>query len=329
MRSLDLVSHSGVKEILSDREGVLGVVDRTYQAHGSGRTVNPSASFLRFPDAESVRFGALPARVVGNDGNRAVGVKWIASVPENIRRGLPRASAVIILNDATNGVPYAILEGAAISAARTGASVAITLRSLRRTHGGDGRLGILGAGVIARSTVEFVTSVDTSISHVVVYDPAVEAACELLEETRALGLTAAMASAAEVLEAGTVLAATNRRAPHIGRAPTAGQVYFNVSLRDFTPESLVNVENIVDDVEHCLTGETSPHLAEQLSHNRLFISGTIPSLLAGTLRMASDSGVVVSPFGLGVLDVAVAEWVHKKAVERRLYTSVSDFFGSH
>ena len=39
------------------------------------------------------------------------GIKWIASAPDNIHKGLERASALIALNDADTGQPRAILEG--------------------------------------------------------------------------------------------------------------------------------------------------------------------------------------------------------------------------
>ncbi len=42
----------------------------------------------------------------------------------------------------------------------------------------------------------------------------------------------------------------------------------HVSLRDLAPEILLESTNIVDDVEHCLKADTSPHLAEQLTGSR-------------------------------------------------------------
>ena len=52
------------------------------------------------------------------------GIKWIGSFPDNVARNVPRASAVLLLNDFETGYPFACLEAAQISAARTAASAA-------------------------------------------------------------------------------------------------------------------------------------------------------------------------------------------------------------
>lgn len=54
-----------------------------------------------------------------------------------------------------------------------------------------------------------------------------------------------------------------------------------MSLRDLAPEILLGSANFVDDVEHCLKADTSPHLAEQLTGNRDFLTGTLSDVMAG------------------------------------------------
>jgi ornithine cyclodeaminase len=49
-------------------------------------------------------------------------------------------------------------------------------------------------------------------------------------------------------------------------------VVLHISLRDLAPEILLASANIVDDIEHCLKANTSPHLTEQLIGNRDFCS---------------------------------------------------------
>lgn len=325
MRPFDVVPGPAVARLLEDRTRVLDIVAQTYASHDRGDTENPDSYFLRFSDRPDSRIIALPARI--RDDADVAGLKWIASFPSNVSAGLPRASAVLVLNDMRTGYPYALLEAAAISAARTAASAALALRAVSATHPTDGVMGIFGAGVIAAAVVRYLVAAEVPIEKLRVCDPDARSADQLIAVAAELGISAEVASPQEALVAGTVLTATSASVPHIDRQPDPGQVYLNLSLRDFTPGSLTDAHNIVDDVDHCLKANTSPHLLEQQLGNRSFITGTIAQLLVGNLDLEPGRGVVISPFGLGALDVAVGRWVHSEACRRAEAVTIPDFFG--
>ena len=100
----------------------------------------------------------------------------------------------------------------------------------------------------------------------------------------------------------------------------------HVSLRDLAPEILLASTNIVDDVEHCLKANTSPHLVEQLTGSRDFLAGTLDEVMAGRVTVPADRPVVFSPFGLGVLDLAVGKYVYDKMVSSGDLHVIDDFF---
>ena len=127
-------------------------VKETYLLHHADESVNPDSYFLRFPDKPNSRIIALPAYLGGQYS--VAGLKWISSFPENIDENLPRASAALLLNDYTNGYPFACIEASQISAARTAASAVLAAEHL--TGGRHiGRLAVVGAGVISRNILEF------------------------------------------------------------------------------------------------------------------------------------------------------------------------------
>ena len=100
----------------------------------------------------------------------------------------------------------------------------------------------------------------------------------------------------------------------------------HVSLRDLAPEIVLASTNIVDDIAHCLKANTSPHLAEQLTGNRDFLHGTLDDVMAGRVTVPAGRPLIFSPFGLGVLDLAVGKYVYDEVVRRGELHVVDDFF---
>jgi N-[(2S)-2-amino-2-carboxyethyl]-L-glutamate dehydrogenase len=111
-----------------DRE-ILAAVKSAYQIHATGDSCLPHSSFVRFPDNEQDRIIALPAYIGGEIDT--AGIKWIASFPGNLRLGMERASATLMLNSTQTGHTKAIMESSIISAKRTAASAAIGAEQLK------------------------------------------------------------------------------------------------------------------------------------------------------------------------------------------------------
>jgi N-[(2S)-2-amino-2-carboxyethyl]-L-glutamate dehydrogenase len=102
----------------------------------------------------------------------------------------------------------------------------------------------------------------------------------------------------------------------------------HVSLRDIAPELVLSNDNIVDDVDHVCRAQTSVHLAEQKTGRRDFIRGTLGEILNGQCAARSDDRdlVIYSPFGLGILDVALGEYLFQQAVAKQIGLPVPSFF---
>ena len=164
-----VVSGAQVQDALEGREKqIVELVEATYRLHGAGDSVNPPSYFLRFPDRPSSRIIALPASIGGQ--LRVDGLKWISSFPENVTAGIPRASAVLILNDHDTGYPFACLESSIISATRTAASAALAADWLSRGRERPARVGFFGVGLIARYIQTFLAGTGWSFDEIGVHD---------------------------------------------------------------------------------------------------------------------------------------------------------------
>jgi ornithine cyclodeaminase len=324
----DVVAGETVRDVLSaKRAEVIGIVSDAYRSHEAGESVNPDSYFLRFPEKPDSRIIALPA-YLGADVQLA-GIKWIASFPKNTKAGNPRASAVLILNDYETGYPVACLEAANISAARTAASAAVAATALRPGGFAGTRIAIVGGGVIARNICDYLHAAGCAPDAYLVHDLHQESGQALVEHLRTTQQRAASFTddLGTALEAETVVFATTALEPYVTTPFKPGQVVLNVSLRDLTPEVVLAAENIFDDVDHCLKANTSPHLAEQLTGSRDFVTGTLAGVLNGDVSVAADRPVIFSPFGLGVLDLAVGAYVLQQAREAGTAIAIPQFFG--
>ncbi|KQS71309.1 2,3-diaminopropionate biosynthesis protein SbnB [Modestobacter sp. Leaf380] len=327
--SFSVVPGRQVQAALRGREReVAAVVEGAYRLHGTGDTVNPPSSFLRFPDRPASRIIALPASVgapIGVDG-----VKWISSFPDNVRTGLPRASAVLILNDPTTGYPFACLEASVISAARTASSAALAADHLTRTRTRPRRVGFVGAGLVARYVHTHLVGTGWEFDEVGVFDLSADSAAGLAGHLAGTPGTVRVHPDAESLVRASdlVVLATVAGTPHMhdpgwfDHAP----VVLHVSLRDLSPDVLLSGFNLVDDVEHCLRAETSPHLVQQRTGSRDFLAGTLHDVLTGRVAVPGDQPVFFSPFGLGVLDLAVGAFVHQQLAADGALQVVPEFF---
>ncbi|MFE3639386.1 2,3-diaminopropionate biosynthesis protein SbnB [Streptomyces sp. NPDC059169] len=329
--SFAVISGAQVQRALAGREKqVLELVEATYRLHGAGSSVNPPSYFLRFPDRPTDRIIALPASLGGD--NHVDGIKWISSFPRNVGAGIPRASAVLILNDHDTGYPFACLESSIISATRTAASAALAADRLSRNRRRPTRVGFFGTGLIARYIHTYLTATGWSFDDIGVHDLSPDSAAGFrcyLEQSGTAGRVTVHDSAEELIRVSDlVVFATVAPEPHVSERTwfAHNPLVLHISLRDLAPEILLDATNIVDDVEHCLKANTSPHLAEQLAGNRDFLHGTLNDVITGRTTPPADRPLIFSPFGLGVLDLAVGKYVYDETARSERLQIVEDFF---
>lgn len=317
-----------INHILAGKEQeIMEIVKNAYLLHKQGETVLPHSIFLRFPDDERNRIIGLPAYIGGS--YQIAGMKWISSFPGNIEKHMERASAAIFLNEMSTGRTKAVLEGSIISAKRTAASAAIAAQYLHANKKEES-IGFAGCGRINKEVLLFLKCIFPNIKKIYLFDLVKERMKDFISWYRDENYEFEPCSNIEELFSNTKLIsfATTAGEPFIEeiRALTAEHTILGISLRDFAPSVIDKVHNIVDDYAHVCRERTSIHLTYQTLHTNDFVAGSIADVVSHTVRARNPAkAVLYSPFGLGILDIALASYVYEAALHDNLGTVIEDF----
>src|SRR5512140_1055963 len=111
------LSQADVAAVSLDMPTIIEKLELAFKEKGEGRVeMPPKPGIHTQPDAF---IHAMPAYI---PAFQSAGIKWVSGYPANFKRGLPYISGLLILNDAENGLPYAVMDCTWITAYRTGAA---------------------------------------------------------------------------------------------------------------------------------------------------------------------------------------------------------------
>jgi ornithine cyclodeaminase len=199
-----IFSAGDVGTIISMRDAIDAVRDG-FIALSTGRANVPVRGSLSVDGNTTL---TMPAYIHGSPVSV---VKVISVYPGNAQHGLPTVLGTVLVLNAETGVPLALIDGASLTALRTGAASGLATDLLAAP---DARtLTVIGAGKQARTQVEAILAV-RPIEYIQVYSPhrAHDFAREL--QSRYQIDVHAAADASEALDgAQIVVAATNSHTP--------------------------------------------------------------------------------------------------------------------
>lgn len=290
-------------------------------AYGEGRANLPLDAYLRSSNESHFN------RIIAKFGTveEIAGLKWIASAPLNTKKGLPRATGLLIFNDIVTGIAYAIMDAVPVSNIRTAGCSMIFLKNFRPNFK---RAVICGAGVHAREHYRQLifgkkAGYFPNLKELAVYDlypeSAKKFAAEFPEDIAVLTDVAQMPG-----DDTCILYCTNALTPHIGpdqvkkfKRLTAN----HMSLRDYTAEGLAAFDYVAaDSAQHVAKASTSVDLAVQAGLVAMDKIHELPRLLidkkAGKSNpFPEESNVIFNPMGLGCHDLVLGRHVYDKAVK--------------
>lgn len=325
-----IISGKVVKNIINDNKSeIYELIKSVYIKHEEDNTINPKSYFLNFPDKPLSRIIALPAAL--KEHPKVAGIKWISSNPLNPVHGFPRASGVIILNDYDTGYPYACIESSNISAIRTVYSAVVAAEYFFEHKKTVKQVGIIGCGLIARFFCECLRDQGWHIEQILVFDKNETEAIKFNNTLSDIIPTAVINSKnyEDVIKKSELLLfSTTSSSPYIedNSLFTHNPKVLHLSLRDLGVPIILNACNIVDDIEHVLSYNTSVHLAEQACGNRNFIMGTLGKLINTTDYIAFKKPIIFSPMGMGIFDIALGQFIYEKAKAEKTIIEIDNFF---
>jgi ornithine cyclodeaminase/alanine dehydrogenase-like protein (mu-crystallin family) len=290
-----------------------------------GRARLPPKLVLRAADdsraEQQWRINALCA-ALGNPV-RWLGIKWIASFPPNRCQGLPRASGLLVLNSADNGLPLAVMDATLLSAVRTGAITGLGVKLLAPAP--SRRAAIVGAGVQARTQALGLASACPQLEDIAIVARRPEAAAACVADCRQhWQLPVRVGSRDDLPAADIVVTATTAESPVLfAHDVKPGALTVQIAGHECSFELVGGCDKIVCDdwetVKH--RGLPTParmHAAGVLGEER--IHANLPQLLTGKRpgRESERERIHFSHIGLGLGDVAWGAAVYQRALQRGL-----------
>jgi ornithine cyclodeaminase/alanine dehydrogenase-like protein (mu-crystallin family) len=289
-----------------------------------GECVQPPKVVLRNgedPRCEELgRFNGLFASIKGP--RPAVGMKWMGSYPANRALGLPRGSAVIILNSPDTGLPVAIMDGTLISAMRTGAVTGLGARFLAPRSAR--KAALIGGGVQTHTQILGLLTALPDLEEIAVFSRQRHQAEALREDCRtrwAAPVVIADSVSAALADADVVLPVTTSSQPVIHtRDLKPGVLTIQLSGHECDFEVIHQCRRIVTDNWEGLKhrGIITPALmhAQGLLRDE-DIYASLGELILGRKpgRESESERIHFAHMGMGVEDVALAWDVYSRACD--------------
>ncbi|MGA2461441.1 MAG: ornithine cyclodeaminase family protein [Candidatus Bathyarchaeia archaeon] len=157
------LSRNDVESVLTMRDAI-EAVEKAFGEYGNGTVNMPLRPTIKVPKQKgAVLF--MPAYL---EEMNALGIKVVSVYLDNpVKLGLPTILGVVLLTDPKSGELLAVMDGAFLTAVRTGAASGVATKYLARKDANE--IGIIGAGVQGKKQVAAVCEV-RPIKKVKAYD---------------------------------------------------------------------------------------------------------------------------------------------------------------
>ncbi len=316
------LSASNVRLALPMPEAIAAMREAFVQL-ADGQATVPARMRLDFTEERGVAL-FMPAH---SARAKKLGLKLVTLFEQNRALGLPLINALVLLFDATNGLPLAILEGASLTALRTGAASGAATDALARP---DATLvAIFGAGVQARTQLEAVCAV-RPIRQARVHDVNPEAAARFareMSEYLRIPVEPAATPASALAGAQIICTATTSREPVFSDRDLSPGAHIN-AIGSYKPEvtelpaATVARAHVVVDQRSAAAEEAGDLLGplRQGLIDQAHFSTELGAVLAGRAagRRSADEITLFKSVGVAIQDLYAASRALENAIRLKL-----------
>jgi alanine dehydrogenase len=312
-----VLTRSDVAALLGIEE-CIAAVEQAFRLHAEGSALPPGVLGIH------ARTGGFHIKAGLLDLNRSYfAAKTNANFPENAKRfGLPLIQGVIVVCDAENGYPLAVMDSMEITIIRTGAATAVAAKYLARPDSSVAT--ICGCGNQGRISLRAMTKV-LPLKQVYAFDKEPTLADSLANElSKEMGIdikaTNDLGWAAR--QSDVCVTCTPSKEFFLNREYVrpgtfvAGVGADNEEKQELDPRLLQSSKVVVDLLEQCATIGELHHALEQGLMTRAAVHAELGEVIAGKKpgRTSADEIIVFDSTGTALQDVASAAIVYERAV---------------
>jgi len=311
-----VLSRTDVLDLLSLPD-CIDAVERAFRLHAEGYSLGPGV--LSVPASG----GGFHIKAAGLVGERSYfAAKTNANFSDNPRRwGLPTIQGTIVLADATNGTPLAIMDSGSVTALRTGAATAVAAKFLARP--GARTATIVGCGAQGELQLAAITTVLplqrillVDIDHARAEDLAARATAQYgvrAEPTKDLR--------AALQESEVCVTCTTSRRAFLGASDVAPGTFVaavgadNPDKQELEPTLLASATLVVDVLDQCAEIGELHHALRAGVLTRERVHGELADVVVGRRpgRTSREEITIFDSSGTALQDVAAATAVFEKA----------------
>ena len=309
-------------------EKAISDLEEVYRIYDDGDYLLPGKIIMKWPGEHSEetigRINAMPG-YVGGKVNLS-GIKWIGSGPHNpFRYGLPRASAIIILNDPVTMMPLAIMDGTLISAIRTGAVTGVCSKYMAPSN--SKIVGLFGAGVQSRTQLMAIKAALPNIEKAFINDISEERcikfAKEMSDELK-MDVEVNMNRLNVIETSDIIVTATTSTEPIVHGAEIKKGCYVaHLGDNEVDEELILKADKVVIDdweTDKHRMGDTMAYMYRDGKIGDDRIDASVSDLVSGRKKGRNNENELTYScnVGLGIYDVAIAARIYKYALANNI-----------